>query len=147
MNNSIEEIKRFQIDRGLNKQEYSSINEATNIIEEVLESLGYDVPKNKRKALIAQLLSFIGTLIETNTIHTVTNTTEDKVDAYADIIVFAIGAIMKLGYEPNEVLGETAKEINSRVGSMVGGKFEKDLSDEAKSNWYKANYDKCKVKD
>ena len=71
----------------------------------------------------------------------------EKVDAYCDIVVFAIGAILKLGYVPELALLETAKEINSRVGSMVNGKFEKDLSEEAKANCYKAKYDECKIKD
>ena len=35
------------------------------------------------------------------------------------------------------------KEINSRVGGMVNGKFEKDLSPEAQANWYKADYSKA----
>jgi len=51
---------------------------------------------------------------------------------------------MKLGYHPGMVLEEISKEINSRVGEMVEGKFTKDTSEEAKANWYKADFTKCK---
>jgi len=51
---------------------------------------------------------------------------------------------MKLGYEPECVLNEVAKEINSRVGSIIDGKFIKDKSPEARAKWYKADYEKCK---
>ena len=70
---------------------------------------------------------------------------DNVVDAYSDVIVFAVGALMKLGYDPEKALLETAKEINSRVGEMVDGKFEKDLSPEAKTNWYKADYSKASL--
>ncbi|MCZ6166047.1 hypothetical protein O6B98_08255 [Campylobacter ureolyticus] len=44
---------------------------------------------------------------------------------------------------------ETIKEISSRTGHYDENihKFVKNKSDEAKSKWYKADYDKCKIKD
>ena len=44
---------------------------------------------------------------------------------------------------------ETIKEISSRTGLYDQNihKFVKNKSDEAKSKWYKADYDKCKIKD
>jgi hypothetical protein len=142
---SIEEIVKFKTDRGLDKQPYNALNEHTNIIEELLESIGLDVPKEKREQLKDEFHHFtnmFGFELGLNQLKNPTN--EDKVDAYGDVIVFAIGAILKLNYDPDKVLSEISKEINSRVGEMVNGKFEKDLSPEAKSNWYKANFENCK---
>ena len=43
---------------------------------------------------------------------------------------------------------ETIKEISSRTGYYDENihKFVKDTSDEAKAKWYKADYEKCKIK-
>lgn len=70
----------------------------------------------------------------------------EQVDALADIIVFATGAIHKLGYNPKAVLKETLKEINSREGEIdpVTGKWEKSKT-QPKETLYKADYRKCKV--
>jgi predicted HAD superfamily Cof-like phosphohydrolase len=68
------------------------------------------------------------------------------VDGFADIIVFSVGAIIKMGYEPKCVLAETLKEINSRTGKIIDGKFIKDTSEEAKKRWYKADHSKCIMK-
>ena len=69
----------------------------------------------------------------------------ETIDALADIIVVTIGAMYKLGYEPECVISEVLKEINSRVGEIdSNGKFQKDKSPEAKANWYKASYEQCK---
>jgi hypothetical protein len=141
-------ITRFQRDRELDKQEYDALNEHTNIAEELLESIGFDVPKENRDKLEEEWKIFVENcrkyrIVEDNRRLL---TEEEEVDAYADIIVFAIGAIMKLGYDPELALQQTAKEINSREGKMVNGKFEKYLDEESKSKWYKANYSKAKVK-
>ena len=74
-------------------------------------------------------------------------TDEDKVDGYADIVVFCIGAIMKLGYNPKIILEEVGKEINSRAGQMLNGKFTKYKSQEAVAKWYKADFTKAKLRD
>jgi len=138
----------FQTDRGLDKKEYDGINEHGNILEELLESMGLDVPKENRPALKAAWIEFFHELVidgiaTDNDAEDMTN--EDCVDAYCDIITFATGALLKLGHNPEIAIAECGKEINSRVGSMVDGKFEKDLSDEAKANWYKADYSKSKL--
>lgn len=139
---------KFQTDRGLDKKEYDGINEHGNIVEELLESMGLDVPKENRPELKEAWESFVHTVvgvgIATDT-KAVEMTDDECVDAYCDIITFATGAILKLGYEPEKAIAECGKEINSRVGSMVDGKFEKDLSPEAQANWYKANYSKAKL--
>ena len=142
MSKAIEEIIRFQTGRGLHLKEYNSINEHTNIIEELLESVGMDVSKENRSSLSKEIEQFIirldimgiATLIDTP------HGDNERVDAYADVIVFAIGAILKLGFDPIKVLLEVGKEINSREGTMVNGKFEKYLTDEAKAKLYTADY-------
>ena len=127
--NAIKSIKKFQQDRLLDKQEFNDYREIQNIIEEVYESIGIH---SKR-----------ATEMTTNVImmdnKTCLNT--EKVDAYADIIVFAVGAIMKLGYEPELILKEVAKEIHSRTGTIIDGKWMKNKNVET----YKANFKVCKL--
>lgn len=135
---------RFQIDRGLYKQPFEVLNEQTNILEELLEASGLDIPKENRPQLRGCMSQLIYRASK-NYAEVVDLSEEDVVDAFADVITFAVGAIMKLGYDPEKVVSENSKEINSRVGKMIDGKFEKDLSDEAKRNWYKADYSICKM--
>lgn len=138
---------KFQTDRGLHQRPFNSFNENINIAEELLESVGLDVPKDNRQQLAVIWHDFMQSAIS-NKVAVIVDTPQidyDIVDAYCDVIVFAVGAIMKLGYDPEKALLETAKEINSRVGEMKDGKFEKDLSPEARANWYKADYLKAIV--
>lgn len=140
--NPIDEIVRFQTDRDLDKKEFDVYNENTNIVEELLESHGLDIPKERRSRLKRAWISFVA--LTEGFEHTRLYRKEAVADAYCDVIVFAVGALLKLGYDPTKALAEAAKEINSREGSMVDGKFEKDLSDEAKAKWYKADFNTCK---
>ena len=145
---ALEEIMKFQFDRNLHNQPYNPLNEHTNIIEELLESIGFDVPKIKREDLSDYWSIFISELESNETIHRLDENTQgtwEQIDAYGDIIVFACGAIAKLGYDPEKVLQEIAREINSRSGEMVNGKFEKDRSPEAMSRWYTANFKYCEL--
>ena len=66
---------------------------------------------------------------------------EQVVDAWADIIVFATGAMAKLGYDPSKVMEEVYKEINSRTGEMVDGKFIKNPD----AVLYQADFTDCKL--
>jgi len=141
----ISEIVRFQTDRGLDKKKYDALNEHANIFEELLESLGINTPKESRENLKYHILEMVEEIRSDRKAEDLTDqTTEDEVDAYCDVIVFAIGALLKLGYDPEKALTETTKEINSRSGRMVDGKFEKYTSEAAKNLQYKANYDICK---
>jgi len=74
------------------------------------------------------------------------NTPEEEVDAYCDIIVYAINAIEHRGYNAEQCLEETLEEIGSRSGSYIPseGKWVKSVTDEAKAKWYKADYERCK---
>ena len=53
------------------------------------------------------------------------------VDAFCDIQVFAGGEVGKLGYNNEVAMGEVAKEINSRTGSIIDGKFVKNKTEQA----------------
>ena len=140
----MQELIRFQTDRDLDKKPFELQNEVASVFEELLEAGGLDVSKADRPALKIELKRFIDHLQEKGIAtcpHDVVGS-HDQVDAFTDIIVFAIGAILKLGHNPIVAIEECGKEVNSRVGSMVDGKFEKDLSEAAQANWYKADYTK-----
>ena len=131
----------------MDKKEFDDINESSNIFEELLESGGLDVAKADRPKLKEELTKFVVDLQAIGIAKDISTPfgIEEQVDAFCDVITFATGALLKLGYDPEKAIAECGKEINSRVGSMVDGKFEKDLSDEAKANWYKADYSKAKL--
>jgi hypothetical protein len=140
----IEEIKEFQINRNLHKQDFEWLNETTNIVEELLEIDGYSVPSEKRDKLKQKVKEKFKEIV--NELDLKKENKDHPVDGFADIIVFSIGAIMKMEYEPVCVLSEVAKEINSRTGKIINGKFIKDTSKEAKKRWYKADHSKCIMK-
>ena len=72
---------------------------------------------------------------------------DGRIDAMADIIVFAYGEIAKYGYDGDKVMDEVIKEISSRVGAYNPDtkKWQKDKSPEAQANWYSANFTNCKL--
>ena len=141
MINPIDELIRFQTDRELDKQPYDALNEATSMFEETLETFGYDVPKANRKDLKTKLSIFISEIVLAGIACEGDTTKDGKTNGHADQIALSVGALLKLGMCPNAVLIETAKEINSRVGTMVDGKFEKDLT--KSDDWYIPDYSNC----
>ncbi len=73
-------------------------------------------------------------------------TPHQVVDAACDLIVFATGLIAKMGFDPDSVMEEVQKEINSRVGGIdETGKWVKDNSPEAKTKMYTADFKKCRT--
>lgn len=76
---------------------------------------------------------------------------EESIDALADIIVFAVGSVWKLGYDIEKVMDETLKEIEDREQDKAQeldwrengprGKWRKSPSQE---DPYKADYNLCK---
>ena len=92
-----------------------------NVFNEVLEfnykrhllSKGYKETKE-----LAMILSELVELLESDDF-------ESKVDGYADAIVFAIGAIAKLGYNPEGILYEVCTHINSEVGGSFDNEKQK----------------------
>ena len=104
--------------------------EASFIVEELLESTGaYDSVSARERALA----------IAKDIVGESTPEPEVALDAWADIIVFATGAIAKLGYDPSKVMDEVYKEINSRTGKMIDGKFVKDTD----AVLYQADFSGC----
>ena len=144
MSNPINEIERFQLDRNLNVMPYDWENEARSTLEEVFEAKGWNIPKESRKRVFDVILSISDEILKLDNLCTWhPPTVDEKVDAHVDQIVFNIGSIMKLGYNPTIALEEGGKEINSRVGEMVNGKFEKYLGRKYTDLWYKADYKKA----
>jgi len=147
---AIKEIKRFATDRDINKMQFHQDNYSANVVEELLELIMINVPREQRPELKRRWGKFRKTWErdffeipeEPVTLEMIEH---EQIDAMADVIVFSMTEIMKKGYDPELVLQETAKEINSRTGTMIDGKFEKDLSKEAKAKWYKADYTNCKM--
>lgn len=135
---------KFQSDRLLDKQPYDFENESVNILEEIFESGGLKVSKENREKLKSVFEQAIHTTFKFGIGETDKEYKKDPeyhtIDAYADIIVFCVGAIMKIGYNPEKVLLECSKEINSRTGKIVDGKFQKDTDIKV----YKADYSECK---
>lgn len=127
-----EKIVKWNEERGLIERGFNHTNEVSFVIEELLESTGsHDSESAREKAMeYAQIITKDSQ-----------PEPEAIVDAFADIIVFATGAIAKTGYDPSKVMDEVYKEINSRTGSMVEGKFIKDPS----AKKYTADFSICKT--
>ena len=132
--NSINQIAKFQEDRLLNKQEFVHRVEVINILEELFETLSL-LSADARKQAEHIYKNYFAARVIVNR--------EELIDCFCDIIVYSVGALMKLNADPECALLETAEEINSRVGDIIDGKFIKDKSPEAQANWYKADYSKC----
>lgn len=132
----INRIVKWNKDRLLDKQEFDLRVETINIIEELIEINYTSLKSDKARALANQIYGFINSSEQMDK--------DNVIDGLCDIVVYAIGSMYKLGYEPNECMDETLKEIETRTGSIIDGKFIKDKSREAKTKWYKADYTKCK---
>jgi phosphoribosyl-ATP pyrophosphohydrolase len=95
-----------------------------------------------RNAFIANIVEELGEYAEAMK----QNDTEETVDAVADIMVFSLTELVKMGYDSEKVMDEVLKVVESRVGKWdeVNNKFQKDLSEEARLNWYTPDYNSCK---
>lgn len=147
-NDILDEMIRFQTDRGLHKNKFDLKVASLNILEELMEAHGVEDEckdsKNERKELLYNaLLKLVDEVKLFSPEKYVKPTTYSTIDAFCDIAEFAIGEPLKLGYEPRICLAEMAKEINSRRGKIIDGKFEKDKSEDAKYFWYDADYSKA----
>jgi len=127
-----QKIVEWNKERGILRLDFNHEKEASFIVEELLESTGhYDSITAREKA----------TKLAQEIVGTPNSSPEQIVDAWADIIVFATGAIAKLGYDPSQVMEEVYKEINSRTGEMVDGKFIKNPD----AQLYQADLSDCKL--
>jgi len=127
-----QKIVEWNRERGILDLEFNHVKETSFIVEELLESSGhYDSVTARDKA----------TEIATDVVGVPNSSPEQIVDAWADIVVFAAGGMAKLGFDPSKVMEEVYKEINSRTGKMVDGKFIKD----ADVVPYQADFSECKL--
>jgi len=131
----LEQVIKWQKDRNLDKMPYKHADEITNILEEVCET--YGLARRDAEGILYNDL-------EEQACINFDFKDEVNVDAYFDICVYAIGAMMKLGYDPMKIFDEGLKEINDRTGAYDAevGKWVKQPK---KENAYKANYDKAKL--
>ena len=67
---------------------------------------------------------------------------------FKKILLNCAGVCEKYGFNFEIAMLETIKEISSRTGSYnkATKKWEKDTSDEAQAKWYKADYEKARIK-
>lgn len=132
------QLLKWNKERNLIKtpEEFDLKTESSFVVEELLEAR-IDIESSKARKY-AKFITWILFLIPG-----VKSSREMIVDAFADIIVFATGAIYKLGFDTDKVMKEVIKEINSRKGEVKNGKFEKFKDPESKANWYKADFSKC----
>lgn len=130
--NMFEKIVQWNNERGLIERGFDHTNEVSFIIEELLESTGNIKSEEARE----RALHYANEII-TNP----DGNPESVIDALADIIVYATGAMAKIGYNPSDVMDEVYKEINSRTGTLIDGKFVKDLDAET----YTADFTRCKL--
>lgn len=129
----IKQIIKWQKDRNLDKMQYRHEDEMTNIVEEVCETFSQGRPQAN------SIICILGNLDRDNIVQD-----NDKIDACFDICVYAIGAMLKLGYDPMKVFEEGLKEINERTG-VYDEKVGKWVKQPKKENAYKADYSKAKL--
>jgi predicted HAD superfamily Cof-like phosphohydrolase len=125
-------VVQWNKERNLLALGFDHQKEVSFIVEELLESTG------KHDSLSAR--AYAETLAK-DIVGDSHSTPEQQVDALADIIVFATGAIAKAGYDPTKVMEEVYQEIHSRTGKLVDGKFVKDPD----AVPYKADFTDCKL--
>jgi len=142
MSTALSEITRFQTERKLDEKAYDWSVEATNIVEELLEAIGIN-DRNTALLVVGDMQLRINERVQQGLV--IAPSEFNQLDAFGDIIVFACGAITKLGYNPELILTQVALEINSRKGTIIDGKFVKDKSPEAKAEWVRADFTKCKL--
>jgi predicted HAD superfamily Cof-like phosphohydrolase len=128
---NLTEIVQWNAERGLLKK-FNITKECEFIVEELIEAHS-DINSKEAREYSEEITKDI------QQYHKSKVPVENIVDAFADIIVFATGAIAKNGYNPDKVMAEVQKEINDRTGKMIDGKFVKDI----KENPYKADFSIC----
>lgn len=94
-----------------------------------------------RNGFLAMIVEELGEFLEAG------DNVEKRIDAMADIIVFAYGEMAKYGYHGDKVMNEVIKEISSRTGEYnpETKKWQKDKSPEAQAKWYTADFSGCKL--
>jgi predicted HAD superfamily Cof-like phosphohydrolase len=121
-------IVEWNKERKLLDKEYNHRAEVSFIVEELVESIVNKPSEEVRPVANKLTEDLFSSLEDTKETDTKETTVEEKVDAFADIIVFAVGAIAKLKYNPEIIMNEVLKHIESRTGKYdeKEGKFIKD---------------------
>jgi len=141
---AVTEIKRFGLDRNIDGMVVDRMAYAKNIVEELLELFGHDIPKESRVKLDKVVyMMFCTAPIDAPYEKSVP--VHDQIDALADNAVFSMTEMLKYGYDPEKVLLEVAKEINSREGMIINGKFEKYVDEISVAKWHRADFHNCKL--
>ena len=131
----LEHVIEWQQDRNLDKMPYDHYSETLNRLEEICESWALT------REYAEQLLNTIDDCSD-KAIEKICQ--ENTIDSLFDECVYAIGAMMKLGYDPRKVFEEGLKEINDRTGAY-DPKVGKWVKEPKKPNAYKADYSKAKL--
>lgn len=129
----LEQVIKWQTDRNLDKMPYSHFDETLNRLEEICESWGLS------RSDAFKLLEQIDEQSDARFLNA-----DNTIDSLFDESVYAIGAMLKLGYNPIKVFEEGLKEINDRTGAYDAqvGKWVKQPK---KENAYKADYSKARL--
>jgi len=144
-----EKIRGWAMERGLYNGEYKAETHVRFAFEEGLESIGYVHAEGFSEWLMYKMPDLYVKYCDYHKVSPDMKETDDydHLDSSGDTVVFKVNEMYHLGYDPEKCLGEIYKEINSRTGTMVNGKFKKDKSPEAKAKWYKADFSKCKYEE
>ena len=127
---AFDRIVKWNIERQLIK-EPDLEKETSFVIEELLE-MNTDMDSKTARPIAKQITKSI---VQPG----YKPTREQVLDAAADGIVFLTGLMAKLDADPNKVMDEVLKEIESRAGKIIDGKFVKDQHVKT----YKANLSNC----
>lgn len=124
---TIDQVSQWQVVRNLQMIPFKQDDEVSNILEEMIESYGLSSSDSRQVA--KHVVSLIHQEIQAkDCIQMVTD--EDMVDAFFDTIVYAVGSMLKLGYNPIGVMSEGLKHIEGRKGRYEPeiGKYVKEPS-------------------
>lgn len=93
-----------------------------------------------KNGFVSMIVEELGEFLEADT-------TEERIDAMADMIVFCYGEMAKYGYDGDKVMDEVIKEISSRTGAYneETKKWQKYKTAGAMAKWYSADFTKCKL--
>jgi hypothetical protein len=126
------ELEQWRDETGLVKAKPTKRQIVKHFVEELFEMCGYD------KEIVNRLTdNFMDTYVIDE------NLTDDAMlDAMCDMKVFAINDSEQMGYDAEQCMSETIKEVTSRKGNYDEsiGKFIKVITGKE----YKANYSICK---
>ena len=130
-------IKRIDCNKMLASADNFMLQKHTSIVEGEVAEIDFTIERHFSRLLNDIRLLYISHII-------------DKQDINKPCLIGIVGNVLamirKLGFDPMIAMHETLKEIGSRAGTYdkTIGKWVKDTSKEAKTKWYKADYNKAK---